>query len=44
MTFEQPRFIFLHYWGKGKATDVAIGLKSALDKTHDHDLLTMKSP
>ena len=43
MTFEQPRIIFLHFWGKGKATDLAKALKSALDKTHEPDLLTMKS-
>ncbi|MBE44162.1 MAG: hypothetical protein CMO16_03135 [Thaumarchaeota archaeon] len=43
MTFEQPRFIFIHYWGRGKVTDLALGLKSALDKIHDPDLVTMKN-
>ncbi len=31
MTLENPRYIFLHYWGRGKATDLATKLKSALD-------------
>ena len=31
MTHEQPRYIFLHYWGKGKAADLAKGVKKALD-------------
>jgi hypothetical protein len=31
MTHEEPRYIFLHYWGKGPAVDLARGLKSALD-------------
>lgn len=30
MTHETPRIVFLHYWGKGKAVDLAKGLKSAL--------------
>jgi len=30
MTHETPRMVFLHYWGKGKAIDLAKGLKSAL--------------
>lgn len=33
MTHEQPRYIFLHYWGRGSTTELARGLKSALDKT-----------
>ena len=33
MTHEQPRYIFLHYWGKGSATELAKGLKNALGKT-----------
>jgi hypothetical protein len=33
MTNEQPRVMFLHYWGIGKTTDLAKGLKAALDKT-----------
>ena len=31
MTMENPRYIFLHYWGRGKAADLAAKLKSALD-------------
>lgn len=31
MTFENPRYIFLHYWGRGKATDLAAKLKTALE-------------
>src|SRR5215831_5638629 len=28
---ENPRIVFLHYWGVGPTTDLAKGLKSALD-------------
>jgi hypothetical protein len=31
MTYEQPRIMFLHYWGKGKAVALAKGVKQALD-------------
>ncbi|WP_036022839.1 DUF1259 domain-containing protein [Paraburkholderia mimosarum] len=31
MTGESPRILFLHYWGKGKAVDLARGVKAALD-------------
>lgn len=31
MTEESPRMIFLHYWGRGKASDLAGALKTALD-------------
>lgn len=31
MTMEDPRYIFLHYWGRGKAADLATKLKAALD-------------
>jgi hypothetical protein len=31
MTHEEPRYIFLHYWGKGPAAALARGLRSALD-------------
>lgn len=30
MTMEEPRYIFLHYWGRGKAADLAAQLKTAL--------------
>jgi len=31
MTMEEPRYIFLHYWGRGRAEDLAKTLKTALD-------------
>lgn len=31
MTHEEPQYVFLHYWGKGRALELAKGLKSALD-------------
>nr|WP_175240277.1 MULTISPECIES: DUF1259 domain-containing protein [Burkholderia cepacia complex] len=31
MSGESPRILFLHYWGKGKAVDLAKGVKGALD-------------
>jgi hypothetical protein len=31
MTGEAPRVLFLHYRGKGKAVDLAKGVKAALD-------------
>src|SRR5688572_26835888 len=31
MTHESPRYIFLHYWGKGKASDLAQVLARTLD-------------
>ncbi len=31
MTFESPRMLFLHYWGRGKTSDLARGIKTALD-------------
>jgi len=33
MTGEQPRVMFLHYWGIGRTTELAAGLKAALAKT-----------
>ena len=30
MTQENPRILFLHYWGRGKAEDLAKALKAAL--------------
>jgi Domain of Unknown Function (DUF1259) len=35
MAHEQPRYIFLHYWGKGSTAELAKGLKNALDRTKD---------
>ena len=31
MANEQPRILFLHYWGVGKTEDLAKGIKAALD-------------
>jgi hypothetical protein len=31
MTEENPRTLFLHYWGRGSAADLATALKTALD-------------
>ena len=37
MTGEQPRVLFLHYWGIGKAADLAGGVAGALKETkHDN--------
>ncbi len=33
MTNESPRILFLHYWGRGKASDLATTLKKTLDLT-----------
>ena len=33
MTGEEPRIMFLHYWGIGHAEDLAHGLRAALDLT-----------
>jgi rhodanese-related sulfurtransferase len=29
MTHEQPRYVFLHYWGRGKAADLANAIRLA---------------
>ena len=31
MTNEKPRILFLHYWGKGKAIELAAAVKLSLD-------------
>src|SRR5215831_3479839 len=33
MTGEEPRLVFLHYWGVGRAEDLARGVRAALDLT-----------
>lgn len=38
MTHEEPRIMFLHYWGRGKAADLANNVKQALSLTQ-HDPL-----
>jgi hypothetical protein len=35
MTGKTPRTLFLHFWGKGKAADLAQAVKSALALAHD---------
>ena len=34
MTGEEPRVLFLHFWGVGPTTDLAKGLRAALDTQH----------
>ncbi len=31
MAHEEPRYFFLHYWGKGRAVDLAKAIKAAVD-------------
>ncbi|HLK10597.1 MAG TPA: DUF1259 domain-containing protein [Candidatus Binatia bacterium] len=31
MTHEEPRVVFLHFWGRGPAVDLARGIRAALD-------------
>jgi hypothetical protein len=33
MASEEPRILFLHYWGVGRTVDLAKGLRAALDET-----------
>jgi len=35
MTHESPRYVFLHYWEKGKAVDLAKAVRKALDAQHE---------
>jgi hypothetical protein len=35
MIGEEPRIMFLHYWGVAPANDLTKGLRSALDVTRD---------
>lgn len=34
MLTEEPRLIFMHFWGEGEATQLARGLRAALDQTN----------
>src|SRR5207249_2906420 len=36
MTGSRPQIIFLHYWGKGQAAQLAAGFKAALDELGKH--------
>ncbi|MFL6530900.1 MAG: DUF1259 domain-containing protein [Chthoniobacterales bacterium] len=38
MTHEEPRIMFLHYWGRGKAADLATAVKQALSLTKHQPL------
>ena len=31
MVYDQPRYIFLHYWGRGSTVELARGIRAALD-------------
>jgi Domain of Unknown Function (DUF1259) len=33
MTSEEPRYVFLHYWGRGPAVELATAVENALGKT-----------
>jgi Domain of Unknown Function (DUF1259) len=33
MTHEQPRYIFLHYWGRGSTVELAKAVRTGLDQT-----------
>ena len=35
MVEENPRLLFLHYWGRGKSAVLAKGLKTALDAMNE---------
>ena len=35
MVGDQPRIMFLHYWGIAPAADLAKGLRAALDQTKE---------
>lgn len=34
MTGEEPRYLFLHYWGRGGASELAQAVKNALEQTN----------
>lgn len=38
MTHEKPRYVFLHYWGKGKVLDLAKAVKQALDISENRNV------
>jgi hypothetical protein len=43
MIEESPRILFLHYWGKGKAVDLAQAVKAALDsQTNEGEMINVK--
>ena len=34
MAGEKPKILFFHYWGRGKAADLARSVRKALDAQH----------
>jgi len=38
MTHEKPRYVFLHYWGKGKALDLAKAVKQTLNISENRNV------
>jgi hypothetical protein len=42
MVHEQPKILFLHYWGTGNAEQLANGLKAALNHTGKEKSAAMK--
>lgn len=34
MTHEEPRIMFLHYWGRGPAKNLADSVRAAIERTH----------
>ena len=36
MSGEEPRMLFLHYWGRGPVADLAKAVKAALAQTNGH--------
>jgi protein-tyrosine-phosphatase len=44
MTHEEPHYVFLHYWGKGPAAELARGLRSALDAQKQTTLAAASAP
>jgi hypothetical protein len=38
MTHEEPQYVFLHYWGKGPAIDLAKALKAAMDTQRKREM------
>lgn len=41
MVGEEPKMVFLHYWGVGSTTDLAKGIKAALDKGRGAGVLSL---
>jgi hypothetical protein len=39
MSNDEPHYFFMHYWGKGKASDLARTIKQALDTQSERETL-----